>query len=329
MYRKRRHLARCAGIAVLAGGSLLVSGCGIQVKPDSQATQNLPRAVAPEPDLLGDFLRERGLLGGRELIVLRPGPGLKFRRYGQPSLLAVREMEQSLRFKDVFRIGFSDLDQIARFLSSDMARNGVGSEKAEIWTKSLMHSALAHDVNPLVFYAVVRHESGDFRPRLHAEAAGNYLFPARRDWSGRVVDAGVFGVAQVKYDAHREAVPWAELSLQGITGAPADLLHAASTGDNRTVSAISLLIGAKVLKKAIRSAPAEIARRRMLGTSPAVAALQIYNRGTLRNHDPGVRYAKRVLSRWQSLAVAAKRFLGSTAANDQVPLKLAANAAER
>jgi hypothetical protein len=307
----------------------LVAGCALQVKPDPEPEQNPVHTAAPRPDLLGEFLRERGLLGGRELTAVKPGPGLRLRRYGQPSAQLVQEVEQSLRFKDAFRVGFSDLNQLKRFLSSDMTRNGVGSDKAELWAKSLLHSAQAHDLNPLVFYAVVRHESGDFRPRLQAEAAGNYLFPARRDLTGRVVDAGVFGVAQVKYDAHRQAVPWAELSLQRITGTPANLLGAASSGDNGTVSAISLLIGAKVLKTAISSAALEIDRRRVRGTSPAVAALQIYNRGTLKNHDAGVRYAKRVLSRWQNVSQEAKRFVGSAAKDDEAPMRLAANARDR
>lgn len=206
--------------------------------------------------------------------------------------------ERNLHFNDTAQFGFDKAERVSAYLTADMEQAGVEPEKAELWTRCLMFTAKTFDLNPLFVYAVTRHESGGFSRRLDAESAGNDFYPVRRDKQGRVVDAGVFGVAQVRYGAHRKLVPWAEKSLERIARERVNLLDAATAGDDRIVSAISLLMSGYVLRMAIIQAPGEMKQHNVRGVSRVAGALQIYNRGNLRNHDARLKYTRSVLHHW-------------------------------
>ena len=65
----------------------------------------------------------------------------------------------------------------------------------------------------------------------------------------------------------------------------------------------------------------QIVKSRLQGTSPVVAAFQIYK----RDHDTRTRRASRALTQWRRVLRDAACFLGVQAAAATAPIKLAAN----
>jgi hypothetical protein len=187
-----------------------------QIARASESSRPSPKMVTPIPV---PPPRERGQdAAERKLSHSRSAPHPKPRVARAPSADAKPSRridpapdelspERNLHFNDTAQFGFDKAERVSAYLTADMEQAGVEPEKAELWTRCLMFTARTFDLNPLFVYAVTRHESGRFNRRLDAESAGNDFYPVRRDKQGRVVDAGVFGVAQVRYGAHRKLVP--------------------------------------------------------------------------------------------------------------------------